>query len=52
MLDAVLHTGFEHPDLLWILVPSLPSFGAGLGAGAYSDRLREWARPETEPASD
>jgi len=40
MLDAPLHTGAQHPDLLWILVPSFLSFVAGLGLGSVSDRLR------------
>ena len=52
MLETVLHTGTEHPDLLWILVPSFLTFVAGLGISAYSDRIREWARPEEEPATD
>jgi len=32
MEDIVLHTGAEHPDLLWILGPALLSFVAGLGS--------------------
>ncbi|QSW97854.1 hypothetical protein [Haloterrigena alkaliphila] len=52
MLDIALHTGTDHPDLLWILVPSFLSFVAGLTALAYSDRIREWMRPESEPTSD
>ena len=52
MLDIALHTGSEHPDLLWILVPSLLTFVAGLGLSAYSDRVREWTSSETEPTTD
>lgn len=37
MLDAALHTGIEHPNLLWIVVSSLLSFGAGIAVGMYSD---------------
>ncbi|NUB90769.1 hypothetical protein HTZ84_14010 [Haloterrigena sp. SYSU A558-1] len=52
MLDIALHTGTEHPDLLWILVPSLLTFISGLGLGAYSDRIRARSRPENEPATE
>lgn len=46
MLDAPLHTGSSHPDLLWIVVPSLLAFAAGLGLGTVSDRLRTWLSDE------
>ncbi|MFB1066128.1 hypothetical protein [Natrinema sp. H-ect4] len=49
MEDIVLHTGAEHPDLLWILGPALLSFVAGLGIGSYVDRIRAWFRPESDP---
>ena len=52
MLDIALHTGSEHPDLLWILVPSLLSFIAGLGVSTYADRVRSWVRPEAESAAE
>lgn len=42
----LLHTGSEHPDLWWILVPSLLSFLAGLGFGTVSDRVRETLRTQ------
>ena len=48
MFDVILHTGTEHPNLVWILVPSLLSFAAGLGLGAYSERLRSLVRPKTD----
>ncbi|WP_226481458.1 hypothetical protein [Natrinema amylolyticum] len=51
MLDTLLHTGAQHPDLLWILVPSFLSFVAGLGIASYSDRLREQTS-SGRPASD
>ncbi|WP_222919735.1 hypothetical protein [Natrinema sp. SYSU A 869] len=51
MLNTLLHTGAQHPDLLWILVPSFLSFVAGLGVASYSDRLRERTSPG-QPASD
>ncbi|WP_195892454.1 hypothetical protein [Halopiger goleimassiliensis] len=52
MLETVLHTGSEHPDLLWILVPSFASLLAGIGIGAYSDRVREWITPRSAPAEE
>ena len=44
MIDTVLHTGSEHPDLLWILVPAFLSFVAGLGVMSYA-RVRDWISP-------
>ena len=52
MLDIALHAGTEHPNLLWVLVPSLLSFFAGLGIGASSDRVREWLSLQDTPAKD
>ena len=42
MIDIILHAGTEHPNLAWVLIPSILSFLAGLGIGGYSERLREW----------
>lgn len=52
MIDILLHTGSEHPDLLWILIPSILSFIAGLGVLAYADRIRNWVRPKSETTAD
>ncbi|EMA31825.1 hypothetical protein SAMN05444422_101407 [Halobiforma haloterrestris] len=52
MLDIALHTGGEHPDLWWVLVPSLVSFLAGIGIGTFSERVRGWLRPGHEPSND
>lgn len=41
MLDIALHTGIEHPNLLWILVPAFLSFVTGLALGTNADRVRE-----------
>lgn len=46
MLDVLLHTGQSHPDLWWVLIPSLLSFLAGLGIGSSSDRVRNWLVPK------
>ena len=45
MLDAPLHTGIGHPNLLWIALSSLLSFGAGVAV----ERYRDDTRPNTEP---
>ena len=34
MLEVLLHAGAEHPNVWWIVVPSVLSFLAGLGIGA------------------
>lgn len=52
MLDVVLHTGLEHPNAWWVLIPSILSFVAGLGTGMFSDRVREWLGPQQSPAAD
>ena len=52
MLEVPLHTGVEHPNLLWILVASFLSFVAGLGLGSFSDRLRDWIRPRRDAANN
>lgn len=48
MFETPLHTGAQHPDLLWILLPSLLSFAAGLGLGSISERLHGWVAPERQ----
>ncbi|SEH66268.1 hypothetical protein SAMN05192561_12410 [Halopenitus malekzadehii] len=40
MLDVALHTGSEHPDLWWIVVPTLLAFLAGTGTSLVADRVR------------
>lgn len=48
MLDVALHTGIGHPNLLWIGISSLMSFGVGVAVGAYTDE----STPEPEPTVD
>lgn len=36
MLDVVLHTGLEHPNIWWVVVPSLLTFLAGVGIGSVA----------------
>jgi len=52
MLDTPLHTGAQHPDLLWALVPSVFSFVVGVILGSFSDRLRSWIRPSRTISDD
>lgn len=40
MLETVLHTGAEHPNLVWVVLAGVFSFIAGLGIGSFSDRVR------------
>ncbi len=42
MIDVILHAGTEHPSLIWILIPSILTFIAGLAIGHHTDRLRAW----------
>ena len=51
MLETVLHTGIEHPNLLWIFIPALLTFAAGFKLGTLSGRLRDRFSPDTEPAT-
>lgn len=45
MIDLLLHTGAEHPDLLWVVVPSLLTFAAGIGIGRYAKARRDVPEP-------
>lgn len=45
MFDILLHVGLEHPNLLWVAVPSLLAFALGLGIGLLA--RRESDTPET-----
>ncbi|MFT4946221.1 MAG: hypothetical protein ACI8TL_000454 [Natronomonas sp.] len=47
MLETALHIGIEHPDFLWIAVPSFLTFVTGLLLGTRSEEIR--ARIESEP---
>lgn len=52
MLDTLLHTGLEHPNLLWIVVPALAAFAAGLGLGLRSRLEADEPRTEAVPESE
>lgn len=56
MLDTLLHTGTEHPNLLWVLIPSVLAFAVGLvlasiSERSVSERVRDW-RDAGRSASD
>lgn len=51
-MEILLHTGHEHPELLWIAVSAVASFTIGVGVGAYglgsgTDRAAD-ATPDEE----
>lgn len=48
MLDVALHTGIEHPNLLWIVVASILSLGTGLFLGLRADREEQKATEAVE----
>lgn len=52
MLDIVLHAGAEHPSLLWIIIPSILTFLAGLGVGVYRDRIADFVGTERTETAD
>ncbi|WP_281195989.1 hypothetical protein [Halorubrum sp. F4] len=39
-MEILLHTGHEHPELLWIAVSAVASFVLGVGVGAYGLGVR------------
>ncbi len=41
-MDWLLHSGLEHPELWWIVVPGMLSFLLGLVAFVFSERVRSW----------
>jgi hypothetical protein len=49
MLDTLLHTGLDHPNLLWIVVPALATFAAGLGLGLRSRRETDESTADAVP---
>ncbi len=52
MLDIAFHVGTEHPNLLWIAVPSFLSFLLGMLIGSKAKTIQSWrATDETETAS-
>ena len=42
MVETLLHTGIEHPNVRWVAVPSMLSFLLGPVAIVFSDRIRVW----------
>jgi len=52
MLELALHTGIEHPDLLWMAIPSFLTFLTGLVLGARSGKVRELFDSETTESTN
>ncbi len=52
MLEIALHTGTEHPNLLWVAVPSFLSFVTGLVLGSRSGQVRELFGSETAESTN
>jgi|APHM01.1.fsa_nt_gi hypothetical protein len=46
MIDFLLHTGIDHPNVLWIVVPALVSFAAGVGLERVRTDEETDRRPE------
>jgi hypothetical protein len=44
-VNTLLHTGVEHPDLLWILAAAVLAFAIGITVGGYV------LETESEPAA-
>ncbi|WP_276254595.1 hypothetical protein [Halomontanus rarus] len=49
VFDVLIHTGSEHPDLLWVLLPAFVTFVLGIGVGLFTRRRSE---SETEARSE
>lgn len=50
-LETLLHAGADHPGLLWIIVPSLLSFAAGVALGVRG-RPARWREDSPEAPPD
>lgn len=51
MLEIALHTGTEHPDLVWIAVASALSFAGGVSVERYVRSDDPTADPEQSKAA-
>lgn len=41
VFDVLIHTGSEHPDLLWVVLPAFITFVLGIGVGLFTRRRSE-----------
>ncbi|MFW6435654.1 MAG: hypothetical protein ACOCY1_04665 [Halovenus sp.] len=46
MFETLAHVGVEHPDLLWIAVPTLLAFAVGFALALVADTRRAASQPE------
>jgi hypothetical protein len=49
MFDILAHVGVEHPDLLWIAVPTLLAFAVGFVLALVADTHRTASQSEAIP---
>ena len=49
MLEVLFHAGTDHPNLAWVIIPSMLSFFAGLLIGRYTGQLRQLLAPGSTP---
>ena len=52
MFELPAHIGTEHPNLLWIAVAGLLSFGAGLGVALFNRGADTEQTPVPEPEEE
>lgn len=50
MLEIALHTGTEHPELVWVALPSAFSFAVGVLVGKLGSREDTGTDPEIPDA--
>jgi|GEM_PF-5644240 len=49
-MNVILHTGVEHPNLLWIVLTAILTFTVGAGAGIYFLRRKRGFASEADAA--
>ena len=50
MFDTVAHVGVEHPDLLWIAVPTLLAFAVGFALAVVAVGRIDEGKSTADPA--
>ncbi|MCU4744738.1 hypothetical protein OB955_18230 [Halobacteria archaeon AArc-m2/3/4] len=48
VFDVLIHTGAEHPNLVWVLLPAFITFVLGIGVGVFATRQRSESESATE----
>lgn len=52
MIDLLLHSGADHPELTWIVVAGVVALALGLALGVFSQRVRSWFSPDRAESPD